>query len=447
MKRQRREDKGGIVHSCDKALKQKLTTAEDAIKRVDNGDTIVHGPLCAEPPALLAAIADRARAGTLQDIKIYSLLPMAHAGETVLSPDLCDVIHGYTWFVSSADRDLVRTGRDQFVPNYFHQVPRLCREFMNIDVTITTVSPMDKAGYFSFGTANDFISTAARHCKTLIVEVNENMPLVYGDSLLHISEVDAVIENNVPLMEMTIPGVKPEDEIIGRYIAELVPDGATLQLGIGGIPNAAAAYLVNHKDLGIHSELFCPGMVDLIEKGVVTGRKKTLHPRKHVFTNALGTRRMYDFINGNPSMESYPVSYVNNPAVIARNDKMVSINSIIQVDLLGQCNSEFLHRSEFSGTGGQLDYVRGAFNSNGGKSILAFYATAEDGAVSRVVPRFDPGTVVTTPRMDTEFLITEYGVVNLKGKSTRERALDIISIAHPGFRDDLLKEAENMRLI
>jgi itaconate CoA-transferase len=188
-------------------------------------------------------------------------------------------------------------------------------------------------------------------------------------------------------------------------------------------------------------------MMHLIKKGVITGRRKNLHPRKHIFTNAIGDRAMYEFMHDNPSMESYPVSYTNDPHVIAQNDHMISINSTIEVDILGQCNSEYLGGFEFSGTGGQLDYVRGAFNSRGGKSIIAFYATARDGEVSRVVPRFQPGTVVTTPRMDTHILATEYGAVNLKGKSTRERALDIISLAHPRFRDDLLKEAEAMRLL
>jgi itaconate CoA-transferase len=200
-------------------------------------------------------------------------------------------------------------------------------------------------------------------------------------------------------------------------------------------------------DLGIHSELFCPGMAHLIRKGVITGRKKNLHPRKHVFTNALGDKDMFEFMNDNPSMESYPVSYVNDPHVIAQNNHMISINSTIEVDLLGQCNSEHLGGFEFSGTGGQLDFVRGAFNARGGKSIIAFYSTAQEGETSRVVPRLQSGTVVTTPRMDTHFLVTEYGAVNLKGQSTRERALNIISIAHPRFRDDLLKEAEKMQLI
>jgi len=426
--------------------RRKLTTPEKAVEVISNSGTMVHGMVAGEPPALLAAIADRARKGDLTDLKVFSLLPVEHSAKTILAPDLVDRIHSYCWFVSPSDRGLVKVGLSYFVPNEFHQVPRLCRDFMDIDTTVTTVSPMDRAGFFTFGAINDYISTAARHCKKLIVEVNPNMPRVFGDSLLHISEVDAIVENEVPLIENSPAKAKPEAEIIGKAIAEMVPDRATIQLGIGGIPNAVCNYLDGHKDLGIHSELFCTGMVKLIKKGVITGRKKNTHIRKHVFTNALGDREMYDFINDNPSMESYPVSYTNAPHIIARNDNMISINSTLEVDLLGQCNSEFLGGSEFSGTGGQLDFVRGAFNSKGGKSIIAFYSTAHD-QTSRIVPRFDPGTVITTPRMDTHYLATEYGIINLKGKSTRDRALDIIGIAHPKFRDQLLKEAEEMYLI
>ena len=427
--------------------RSKLTTAEKAVAAIQNGDTLVHGLTIAEPPALLAAIAARARGGDLRGIKVYSLLPIAHAASTVLTPELSDCIEAYTWFVSAQDRGMVRVGLDNFIPNYFHQVPRLCREFMEIDCMVTTVSPMDKAGFFSFGTANDFTSTAARHCERLIVEVNERMPRVFGDALLHISEVDAVVENTRPLLEMGLGDAKPEAATIGRIIAEMIPDGATLQLGFGAIPNAITAYLTDHKDLGIHTELFVPGMVDLIEKGVVTGRRKTLHPLKNVFTVAQGDTRMYEFMDNNPSMESYPVSYTNDPSVIARNDRMISINSILEVDLLGQANAEFLAGAQYSGTGGQLDFVRGAFNSKDGKSMLAFYSTAEKGTVSRVVPRFAPGTVVTTPRMDVHYLVTEYGAVNLKGKSTRERALAIIGIAHPDFREELLRQAEDLYLV
>jgi itaconate CoA-transferase len=427
---------------------RKLTTPAKAVEYIAPGNTIVHGMATGEPPALLGAIADRVRAGGLKDIKVYCLLPMEHAARTVLSPEVAEHIQTHCWFVAGAvGREGVKCGRTHFVPNEFHQIPRLLRDFMKVDVTVTTVSPMDRAGYFSFGTVNDYISTAARHCKRLIVEVNPHMPRVFGDALVHVSEVHAVVENAVPLLETVPASPKPEAELIGHLIAAMVPDGATIQLGIGGIPNAVCSHLEAHKDLGIHTELFCPGMMHLIKKGVITGRKKNLNPRKHIFTNAIGNREMYEFMDNNPSMASYPVSYTNDPHVIAQNDHMISINSTIEVDILGQCNSEYLGGFEFSGTGGQLDYVRGAFNARGGKSIIAFYSTAHGGEISRVVPRFAPGTVVTTPRMDTHFLATEYGVVNLKGKSTRERALDLISIAHPRFRDDLLKEAEAMRLL
>jgi len=430
-----------------KQYQKKLTVPEKAVANIKDGATIVLGMSNAEPPALLTAIANRARHGDLKKISVYSLNPGNYAATTILAPDLCDCIQLYSWFVSQADRATVRVGLNYFVPNFFHQIPRLVKDFMEVDVTIAAVSPMDKAGYFTFGTANDYTSTAARHCQKLIVEVNEYMPRIFGDSLLHISEVDAIVENHIPLIEVVPPEPDTEDEIIGKYIVGMVPDGATIQLGVGNVPNAAARYLMNHKDLGIHTEMFCPSMVDLIEKGVVTGRKKTIHPRKNVFTFARGTKRMYEFIDNNPTMESYPVSYVNDPAVIAKNENMISINSVLEVDLLGQCNAEFLAGSQFSGTGGQLDYVRGAFDSKGGKSILAFHSTAKSGEISRVVPSFEAGTVITTPRMDTHYLVTEYGVVNLKGKSTRDRALDIISIAHPKFRDELLRAAEDMYLL
>ena len=427
--------------------KSKLRTPQQAIETVPDTCTIVHGMASGEPGALLGAVAERARAGKFKEVKVFSMLPMAHAARTILDPGLSDVIFPQTWFVSPSDRGFVRVGLNSFVPNEFHQVPRLIRDFMEIDLVITTVSPMDKAGFFTFGTINDYISTAARHCRRLVVEVNPNMPRVFGDSLLHVSEVDAIVENDSPILEVVPTEPKPEAEIISRYIAEMIPDGATIQLGFGGIPNALASSLESHKDLGIHSELFCPGLKHLIQKGVATGRKKNLHPRKHVFTNALGDRDMYDFMNDNPSLASYPVSYTNEPHLIAQNDNLISVNATIEVDLLGQCNSESIGGFQFSGTGGQLDFVRGAFNSKGGKSIIAFYAAAKDGEVSRVVPRFQTGAVVTTPRMDTHFLVTEHGVVNLKGKSTRDRALDVISIAHPKFRESLLHEAEDMHLI
>ncbi|RPJ63362.1 MAG: acetyl-CoA hydrolase/transferase family protein [Dehalococcoidia bacterium] len=425
----------------------KLTTPENAVAGLKDGDTVIPGMASAEPIALLAAIADRARRGELKKLKVYFLRALDNAAKTILAPDLCDCIQTYSWFAGSADRSLISVGLDYYVPNHFHQVPRFVQDFMEVDCTVTGVSPMDKSGYFSFGAANDYTSTAARCSKKLIVEVNRKMPRVFGGSLLHISEVDAIVEHDADLAEVIPPEPTPEDDRIGRYIADMIPDGATIQLGIGGVPNAVARCLAGHRDLGVHSEVLGPGIVDLIEKGVITGRKKVLHPFKCVFTAAHGTRRMYEFMDDNSSMESYPVSYVNDPGVIARNNDMISINAVLEVDLLGQCNAEYLDGSQFSGTGGQLDFVRGAYNARGGKSILAFHSTAAKGKISRVVARFHEGTIITTPRIDTHYLVTEYGGVNLKGKSTRERALDIISIAHPSFRDQLLRQAEDMYLL
>jgi len=426
---------------------RKKTTAEQAVADIANSSTIVHGMASGEPPSLLGAVAARLRAGDLRDISIYTLLPGRYALESYLSVDLSDCVKPCTWFVSPADRNMVRVGLNHFVPNLFHQVPRFISELMDIDVALTTVSPMDKNGFFTFGTINDYISTAARCCKKLIVEVNPQMPRVFGDSLLHISEVDAVVENEVPLLEVNPTKPKPEATAIAKIVAAEVPDGATIQMGFGGIPNAVCEYLSDRKDLGIHSELLCPGIAELIKKGVATGRKKNFHPRKHLFTNVLGDRELYDFVHDNPSCESYPVSYINDPSNIARQDNLVSVNATIEVDLLGQCNSESIGGKQYSGTGGQLDFVRGAFNSKGGKSIIAFYSTARDGEISRIVPRLEAGAVVTVPRMDTHYLATEYGIVNLKGKSVSERALAVISLAHPKFRDGLLREAENMYLI
>jgi itaconate CoA-transferase len=427
--------------------RRRLLSPDDAIARVKSGDTIVHGPSVSEPPALLTALGDRARQGDLSGLKVYSSLPMQHAARTVLSPDLSDCIESHSWFVTEADRSRHKIGLSYYVPTYIHEIPRLMQEHMQIDIMMTTVSPMDKYGYFTFGAVNDYNGAAARACKTLIVEVNENMPRVLGDTLLHISEVDLIVENHVPLLEIHPPAPGPEDETIGRSIAEMVPDGATVALGIGGIPNAIGGCLSDHQNLGIHSGVFTPVMVDLIESGVVNGRNKNLHPRKHVFIVAQGTRRMYDFIHDNPSMESHPSSYTEDPAVIARNDTMIAVNTVMELDLTGQCNAEHMAGSQFSGTGGQLDFVRGAYNSKGGKSIQAFTSTARKGTVSRILPRLKSGTVVSIPRMDVQFLVSEYGSINLKGKSTRDRALGIIALAHPDFRDKLLRAAEDMYLL
>jgi itaconate CoA-transferase len=431
--------------------KRKLVAADQAVATIPHGSSLVVAFGVAAPPALLGALAARARAGDLRDLRTYYMFPVQHTADTILAPDVAPHIGPCSLFESGFDRtpghgDASRPSVT-YVPNYFSQIPRLLEEYLSVDAFLVTVSPMDKAGYFTLGTNNDYGSTAARRAKRLVVEVNERMPRVFGDSLLHVSQVDAIVEHTAPMVEVPSRPPCPEDETIGHAIAQQVPDAATLQLGIGGIPAAVARSLRDHRDLGIHTELFNDAMVDLIEVGVVTGQQKTLHRGKHVYTNAMGTQRLYDFIHDNPSIESYPVSHTNDPAVVAQNDNFISINSILEVDLTGQCNAESLDGEQYSGTGGQVDFVRGAFSARGGKSFLAFYATAQNGQVSRIVPRLEPGAVVTTSRMDVEYLVTEYGITNLKGQSVRERALSIIDLAHPRFRDDLLRAAQQHRLL
>lgn len=426
------------------AYKSKLMSAEEAVRLIPDGASIVQSLGAGEPPALLRAIAEAARSGKYSRLRMRALLPFASTKATVLQPDLKEVILWDSLFVGGADREAVKDGRAVFTPNYFHQVPRLLSEFIPVDVCIASVSPMDRHGYMSLGVSVDYTSTAARVARTLIVEVNENMPRIHGRSFIHISEVSAVVENNQPLVALPTPPERPEDEAIGGYVAEMLPDGATVQLGIGGIPNAVAKFLMNKRDIGIHSEMFTDSMVDLIESGVANGVRKQFHPQKAVFTFAAGSERMYRFLDDNPYLETHPVSYTNDPANIARNNELISVNATMEVDLTGQCCSESIGPMQFSGTGGQTDFARGAFNSPGGKSFITFYSTARNGEVSRVVPTLTPGAAVTTPRQEVHYLVSEFGVAQLKGKSVPERAQAIIGLAHPKFRDWLKEEARRL---
>ncbi len=431
----------------DEAYKRKLMPADEAVRLIPDGASIVQPLGAGEPPAVLGAIADAARRGQFTNLTMRALLPFAATKATVLAPDLKDVIHWDSMFLGGADRDAHREGRAVFTPNYFHQVPRLLTEFIKVDVTIACVSPMDANGFMSFGVGVEYTSTAARVAKTLIVEVNEHMPRVHGQAFIHVTEVSAIVENHRPLQSLATPPMRAEDEAIGGTIAEMVPDGATVQLGIGGIPNAVSHYLRTKKDLGIHSEMFVDSMVDLIEEGVANGSRKTFHPNKAIFTFAAGTERMYRFLDDNPYCEAYPVSYTNDPGNIAKNNTLISVNSTIEVDFTGQCCSESMGHQQFSGTGGQADFARGAFNSPGGKSFIAFYSTARGGDISRVVPMLSPGAAVTTPRQEVHYLVSEYGCALIKGKSVPERAKAIIGLAHPKYRDMLTEEAKKLRYL
>lgn len=437
------------MHSSQ--YKSKLTTPEQAVKLIDRKCNIAFGMAVSQPPALLAAIAKRALVKGFDELCVYYLHAEEHANNTILQYELMDIIKPHPGFLGSKERELIKQGDAEgrkvifYVPNSFSHLPRYFRENISLDACIVTVSPMDKSGYFTLGTNNDYTSTAAKVAKKLIVEVNKNMPRVFGDSLIHISEVDAIVENTVPLLALNPRPPLPEDKIIGEAIAKIIPDGATIQMGVGGVPDSVCKYLIHHNDLGLHSELLSPGIVELIKKGVVTGQYKTLNKGKHVFTLAFGDRAMYEYMNDNPAMESYPVDYVNNPSIIAQNNNVISVNAIIEIDLYGQVNAENIHDRQFGGPGGQNDFVRGAYLSNGGKSILAFESTTKKGQISKIVPKLSG--IVTNLRTDTQYIATEYGIINLKGLSSSERARQLISIAHPSFRDELTEAAKNLHLL
>ena len=431
----------------------KLTTPDQAVASIPTGSKLSMGMAMAEPPALLKALADRAEAGRIAELEVYYFESTSIAGKTILRYELNDRIRPYCMFIAGTERALIKRGVEDggrkvinYVPNNFHQTPRLLIDEIGIDTFVCTVSPMDQHGYFSFGTGNDYSTKVARAAKRLIVEVNENMPRVMGaGAALHVSEVDTIVENHVPLLELPVRSPAPADEVIGRTIAGLVPDGACLQMGVGALPNLVCAALESRNDLGVHTEALNPGLVELIRAGVANNRRKTLDRGKSVFTFAMGQKAMYDFLNDNPAIESAPVDYVNDPRIIAQNDNVVSINATIQIDLTGACNSEHMLGHQYSASGGQLDFVRGAYASKGGKSIIAAQSTAAKGKVSRIVARLDGP--VTTPRIDTHYVVTEFGAVNLKGLSSTERALRLIELAHPEFRDELTEAAKQQHLI
>ncbi len=314
-------------------------------------------------------------------------------------------------------------------------------------MALIQVSPPDEHGFCSFGLSVDIIKPGAEKAKTVVAEVNAQMPRTLGDSFIHVSKLSYVVESDRPLLELPREPFTDVHNRIGSHIAERIDDGSTLQLGIGAIPDAVLSQLEHKRHLGIHTEMFADGVMDLFEAGVITNEKKTLHPGKIVSSFLMGSRALYDFVDNNPVVEMHPSHYVNDPYIIAKNDKMVSINSAISIDLTGQVNSDSIGTTFYSGIGGQVDFVRGANRSKGGKSFLAFPSTAKAGQVSRVVPILAPGAGVVTSRGDVDFVVTEYGAAQLHGRSIRERARSLINIAHPKFRDDLEKFAKEQKYL
>ncbi|MGE5405891.1 MAG: acetyl-CoA hydrolase/transferase family protein [Candidatus Saccharibacteria bacterium] len=430
--------------------KQKLTTADEAVKHVLSGTQLVSPLANGEPPALMEALAQRMLRDELRDIQLFSALQARPTN--IYLPQLSEkglqVDSGY---VGPVTRWGVQQGIFSYSPNHLSEVSSFiwrCHE--RTETVVYVVSPMDEHGYFTTGTHCDWaweVAKRAPSVKYILVEVNENMPRTHGNNSFHISEVTAVVENHVPLVQLPEIPISKEDEVIGQYIADQVPDEACIQLGIGGVPNAVAHFLSNKRDLGVHTEMLTDSMVDLYEKGVITCAKKNYATSKMLASFALGSQKLYDFVNDNTMVQFFPTSFVNNPKVIGRNRNVVSINATLEVDLTGQCASESIGHMQYSGTGGQVDFVRGAWQSKGGKSFLALYSTYTDkeGKLhTKIKPSLTNGAVVTTTRTDVQNVVTEYGIAALKGHSMAERARRLIAIAHPDFRDELRFEAKKL---
>lgn len=438
-----------MTHAAQYA--ERLMSPAAAAALIPSGAKVAMALGVGQPPALLKALADRAEAREVGDVNIYYLLSTAIAGETVLRFDLTDRLRPHSLFHGAIERRLEARGIEEgrqavwFVPTGFQRTPHLLTHEIGVDTLLATVSPMDADGNFSFGTNTDYALAASKTAKRVILEVNPHMPRVFGNCTVHVSQVTALVEHSAPLLEAGKAPQQPQDVVIGGIIAGLVENGSTLQMGIGALPDAVCAALHDHVDLGIHTEMLTPGLVELMRAGVVTNAKKTLHPGKTIFTFSMGDRSTYEFLHENPAVEAHPVDYVNDPAVIARNDRMVSVNATLQIDLFGACCSEYLNGRQYTAAGGQLDFVRGASASQGGQSIIACHSTAAKGTASRIVARLDGP--VTTPRNDTQIVVTEHGWVNLRGLTTDQRARALIGLAAPQFRAGLEAEARALGLI
>ncbi len=416
----------------------KLVTAEEAVKCIQSGNRVVLGHACGEPQVLPTAMVERA-----QELKNVEVVHMVAMGKGLYAqPEMEGHFRHNGLFIGGPTRQAVKERRADYTPCFFSEIPALFRDgLLPVDVAMVTVSPPDRFGFCNLGVSVDYTLQAIKSAKTVIAEVNPNMPRTHGNSVVRVEEIDFFVPCNLPITELAPPKITDIETEIGRNVAKLVEDGATLQLGIGAIPDAVLHFLANKNDLGIHSEMFSDGVVDLAEAGVINCSKKSLHKGKMVVTFLMGSKKLYQWVHENPMVEMYPVDYVNDPYVIMKNDNMVAINSALQVDVLGQVAADTLGPVQFSGVGGQVDFVRGAARSKNGKAIIALPSTAAKGTVSRIVPVLDLGASVTTSRNDVDYVVTEYGIAALKGKTVLQRMEALISIAHPDFRNDLKEKA------
>ena len=425
--------------------KSKLTTLEGVAGCVNNGDCCCSDIAQNIPYTLINAVAERVKRNEITGITYHSLLDMAPIA--CYQENLGEGMKGCTGFASGISRNTINKGFGELYPCYYRDIPDLIREFIDVDVFFAVVSPMDEHGYLSFGSIGSCVEALLSKAKKICLQVNTNMPRALGGSQVHISRVTALYETNEPMPMVSAAKIDDLSLQIGNIVAEEIPNGATIQLGIGAIPEAITEALKGKRDLGIHTELLTEGMVDLVNCGAVTNACKPLHTGMTVATFAVGGQKMYDFIHNNPSVKILPVDYVNDPAVIAQHPNFISVNAALEVDFLGQVCAESMGTLHVSGTGGQTDYVRGATHSKGGKSFIVFPSTAKGGTISRIVTTLTPGAAVSTSKNDVDHIVTEYGVAKLRGKSLSQRTKALISIAHPKFREELTFEAKKRNII
>ncbi len=425
--------------------RKRVTTAADALGAIRSGQRVWIHPGCCTPKPLVDAMVDRA--DELRDVEVVHILTLA--GAPYVDPGMEESFRHRSLFTGGNVRAAVNEGRADFVPIHLHEVSELLLSgIMPIDVCLIQLSPPDEHGFCSYGAGVDATKTAVEQASVVIAMVNRRMPRTLGDSFVHISKLTHIVETDQPVLELPMADeISETSRKIGEYIASLIPDGATLQMGIGEIPDAVLLFLEDKKDLGVHTEMFSDGLVDLFEAGVVTNEKKTLHRGKIVTSFVIGTKKAFDFVDNNPFMEFHPNVYVNDPFIVARNDKMVAINSALSIDLTGQVCADSIGRSIYSGFGGQVDFIRGAARSKGGKPIIALPSTAKGGTISRIVDTLLPGSGVVTTRADVNYVVTEYGIASLWGRSLRERARQLIDIAHPDFREELERAAAERKVL
>jgi 4-hydroxybutyrate CoA-transferase len=425
------------VKNWHEIYKDKVVSAQEAVSHIKSGNRVVVGHACGSPEVLLKALMSNKDA--CRNVELVHMVSMG-ASEYCMPEMEKHFVHN-SLFAGATSRKAIHDGRAVFTVSHFSQIPRLFIEgILPVDVTLCMVSQPDEHGFCSFGVSVDYTKPAAESSKLVIAEVTPNMPRTLGDAFIHVSDIDYIVECDSRPVILQPPRLTENDKKIGGNIAELIRDGDTLQLGIGSVPDAILEFLKHKKDLGIHTEMFSDGVVDLVEAGVITCARKNFQPGKMVATFFMGTEKLYRFVHNNPMVQMFPVNITNNPAIIAQNDNMVSVNSTLQMDLTGQAASESIGYKQFSATGGQADFVRGTSWSKGGRSILAFHSTASGGRISRIVSHLDEGAVVTTTRSDIHYVVTECGIADLRGKSVPERARALIQIAHPDFRSDLKKE-------